>query len=569
MLSPANQRSKGKRMGKNLLKIQKQTIIYGWRKLLRLIGQAKRRLVRTCRIQYKRSVKNIITAYTVSNHAVVHYFDIFVIKENKVSTKVATFVERFDVTHERVAEKTESVVVQGNRRFRFARIMVDRRRTQLLKHFAIIVMVAVAVLSLFNYATGYEYSYHGKVLGVVKDQNDVFGVLDVVSKQLSEEHDVNISIDQASDIEFRKVVTVNRDIDNMEEVLSRLTYMKDINVTAYGIFVDGKRAAVLPSQAEANGVLAGLLEKFSTAQNGISFESVNFQEKVSVREVSAKLGNLQRAAAVTEKLLSEEISEKVHTVAAGETKESIANLYGISLDKLMAANPTFVGREPIAGEQMTILQTAPVLHVATVEKTVYNVAIAHGTVKKDNPNAYKGVTTIQTKGVEGTTQVVARVIRINGIESKREILKETITAQPVTEVMLIGSKPIPPTMGDGHFINPCPPGRLTSTFGFRWGRMHWGVDLACPIGTTVRAADGGTVVFTGWGGAEGNYIEINHQNGFVTRYKHLSKFLVSIGQKVYEGQTIALSGNTGFSTGPHLHFEVLKNGVNVNPLNYI
>jgi murein DD-endopeptidase MepM/ murein hydrolase activator NlpD len=569
MLSPTNKRSKGKRMGKNLLKRQKQAIIYGWRRILRSFGQAKRTLVRKSRIQYKRSVKNIIAAYTVSNKAFLHYIDVFIIKENKVSIKVADFVERFDVTHERVAKKTGHAATEGNRRFRFVRIMIDRRRSQLLKHFAIIVMVAVAVLSLFNYATGYEYSYHGKVLGVVKDQEDVFSVLDVVSKQLSEVHDVNISIGQTSDIQFRKVVTVNRDIDNMEEVLNRLTYMKDINVTGYGIFVDGKRAAVLSSQGEADGVLAGLLEKFSKTKNGIRYEQVSFKEKVKVREVSAKLGNLESGASVARTLLSEEVSDKIHVVAAGETKATIAQQFGLTVAKLEAANPTIKGRKIAVGEKLTIKETASVLHIATVEKATYNVPIAHATELRNNPNAYKGINTTKTKGKNGTTQVVARVIRVNGTETGRQILKQTVTTKPVTEVILVGSKPIPPTMGDGHFINPCPSGRLTSTFGYRWGRMHWGIDLACPVGSSVRAADGGTVVFTGWGGARGYYIDIDHQNGFMTRYQHLSKMLVHTGQKVYEGQLIARSGNTGSSTGAHLHFEILRNGVNVNPLNYI
>lgn len=569
MLSPTNQRSKGNRMGKNLLKRQKQAIIYGWRRILRSFGQAKRTLVRKSRIQYKRSVKNIIAAYTVSNKAFLHYIDIFIVKENKVSIKVADFVDRFDVTHERVATKTGHVAIEGNRRFRFVRIMIDRRRTKLLKHFAVIVMVAVAVLSLFNYATGYEYSYHGKVLGVVKDQEDVFSVLDVVSKQLSAVHDVNISIGQADDIQFRKVVTVNRDIDNMEEVLNRLTYMKDINVTAYGIFVDGKRAAVLPTQGEADAVLAGLLEKFSKTKSGIRYEHISFKEKVKVQEVSTKLGNLQNGSAVAKNMLSEEVSEKIHVVTAGETKEHIAKQYNLSVATLEASNPSIKGKAVTIGQKLVIPETASVLHIATVEKATYNVPIAHDTVQQNNPKAYKGINTTKTTGKNGTTQIIARVIRVNGNETGRQILKETVITKPVTEVILIGSKPIPPTMGDGHFINPCPSGRLTSTFGYRWGRMHLGIDLAAPVGSSVRAADGGTVVFTGWGGARGYYIDINHQNGFTTRYQHLSKMLVHTGQKVYEGQLIARSGNTGSSTGAHLHFEILRNGVNVNPLNYI
>jgi hypothetical protein len=157
MLSPKNQRSKGKRMGKNLLKRQKQAITYGWRRILRFFGQTKRTLVRRSQIIYKRTVKNTLKTYTAWNRALVHYFDVFVLKENRVSTKVADFVDRFDVAHEKVATRTGHAAVEGNRRFRFARIMIDRRRAQLLKHFAIIVMVAVAVLSLFNYATGYEW----------------------------------------------------------------------------------------------------------------------------------------------------------------------------------------------------------------------------------------------------------------------------------------------------------------------------------------------------------------------------------------------------------------------------
>jgi murein DD-endopeptidase MepM/ murein hydrolase activator NlpD len=569
MLSPKIQRGKGKRMGKKLLKRQKQAITYIWRRVLRSIGQTKRMLLRKSQIQFKRSVKNTIKAYTAANRAFVHYFDMFIIKENRVSIKVANFVDRFDVAHEKAATRTGHAAKEGNRLFRFARILIDRRRAQLLKHFAIIVMVAVAVLSLFNYATGYEYSYHGKVLGVVEDQSDVFSILEVVSEQLSEEHDVNISINESSDIEFRKVVTVNRDIDNMEEVLNRLTYMKDINVTAYGIFVDGKRAAVLPSQVEANGVLAGLLEKFSTASDGVRYESVTFQEDVTVRETSAKLGNLQRASTVAEKLLAGELSEKIHVVGEGELWDSIAKLYGLPVDKLLADNPHIQFREPNPGEQLSIQQIEPILHIATVEKATYNTAIPHSTERKNNANAYKGIETVQTRGQDGTTQIVARVLRVNGIETDREILKETILSEPVTEVILVGTKPIPPTMGDGKFINPCPAGRLTSTFGYRWGKLHRGIDLACATGSAIRAADGGTVRFAGWNGEQGYTIEINHQNGFVTVYAHCSKLLVGVGAKVYEGQLIARVGSTGYSTGPHLHFEILKNGVNVNPLNYI
>ena len=98
---------------------------------------------------------------------------------------------------------------------------------------------------------------------------------------------------------------------------------------------------------------------------------------------------------------------------------------------------------------------------------------------------------------------------------------------------------------------------------------HKGIDWATPIGTAIYASSGGTVTKAGWGSGYGYVIYIKHPDGRETRYGHLSKVLVSPGQSVKQGQKIALSGNTGRSTGPHLHFEIRINGVAVNPLKYL
>ena len=125
------------------------------------------------------------------------------------------------------------------------------------------------------------------------------------------------------------------------------------------------------------------------------------------------------------------------------------------------------------------------------------------------------------------------------------------------------------------YIKPLSGGRLSSTFGRRKAptkgasSYHKGVDWATPTGTSVVASSGGTVAKAGWGSGYGYVVYINHPDGRQTRYAHLSKVLVSAGQTVSQGQKIALSGNTGISTGPHVHFEMLIGGSQVNPLNYI
>ena len=111
-------------------------------------------------------------------------------------------------------------------------------------------------------------------------------------------------------------------------------------------------------------------------------------------------------------------------------------------------------------------------------------------------------------------------------------------------------------------------GVFTSGYGWRWGRMHKGIDIAAPIGTPIVAAADGKVISAGWNsGGYGNLVKIKHFDGSITLYAHNSKIMVRRGQWVKQGQQIAKMGNTGFSTGPHLHFEIHSQGKKaMNPI---
>jgi murein DD-endopeptidase MepM/ murein hydrolase activator NlpD len=112
-------------------------------------------------------------------------------------------------------------------------------------------------------------------------------------------------------------------------------------------------------------------------------------------------------------------------------------------------------------------------------------------------------------------------------------------------------------------------GPLSSTFGARWGTQHKGVDIAASYGSTVRAASAGVVVVSDWSGGYGKLVEINHGNGLTTRYGHNSALLVKVGQRVEAGQPIAKIGSTGYSTGPHCHFEIRKGEEAIDPLKFM
>ena len=111
--------------------------------------------------------------------------------------------------------------------------------------------------------------------------------------------------------------------------------------------------------------------------------------------------------------------------------------------------------------------------------------------------------------------------------------------------------------------------QITTLYEMRWGEFHYGVDMAAPYGTPIYAAHAGTVTVSGVEGGYGNCVRIDHGEGVETVYGHASKLLVKEGHKVRAGDTVALVGSTGFSTGYHLHFEVNVNGAHKNPMTYL
>ncbi len=147
-------------------------------------------------------------------------------------------------------------------------------------------------------------------------------------------------------------------------------------------------------------------------------------------------------------------------------------------------------------------------------------------------------------------------------------LKELEAASARIQAKLSGMPTADVRGGTGRFVYPMN-GTFTSPFGARWGRLHAGIDIAAPVGTPIVAADGGRVVLAGMTQGYGNYTCVQHDSKLSTCYAHQSRIGVRVGQQVTKGQTIGLCGNTGNSTGPHLHFEVRIGGSPVNPMSYL
>ena len=169
------------------------------------------------------------------------------------------------------------------------------------------------------------------------------------------------------------------------------------------------------------------------------------------------------------------------------------------------------------------------------------------------------------EGQDGIVERTFAITFIDGVEISREVVEETVVQEAISGILTEGALTRFPTDSFGEYLWPVDGGRASSHFGPRWGRMHTGLDIAAPVGTTLFAADGGRVVFDGTQGGYGKLIIIQHDNGDLTYYAHNSVHLVSEGDRVYRGQPIARIGMTGRTTGPHVHFEIRRNGVPINP----
>ena len=448
----------------------------------------------------------------------------------------------------------------------------DKHKVALLTAFAIVLTVAVAGAGVVNHYTAYAYSYNGKELGYVKEKDEVLQITDLVQNALTEDKQVDVVIDTKKDINFHMVWTGSDvESDTSEDVLKKLTYMGDLNVKATGIFINDKKVGAVESDAVAAEVIQEIKGKYVSGIEDSTVEEAVFIEDFEARQSNTSLENVSTKEEMVEKLCTPVKKETLHTVVAEESLEDIAKLYSMSKKQLLKDNPNVNEKNLKAGDKIIIKQEAPILTVRITEKVSYDKVIEHKVTKKDSKEIYQGYTETKQKGRDGLNEVTSRIVLVNGEQIEENILEANVKKEAIEEIILVGVKKRPPSVGSGKYIWPLEKGKyvFTSAFAWRWGSFHSGIDLGIPEGNKIMAADGGIVTEAGYSGGYGYLVIIDHQNGMESRYAHCSSLLVSEGDKVFQGMEIAKSGNTGYSTGPHLHFEIRVNGVAKDPMNYL
>ncbi len=355
---------------------------------------------------------------------------------------------------------------------------------------------------------------------------------------------------------------------------------REFNVLTAEVFkkenASGKNEALMSGGIANVFVYDGNIEQDAEDMRFSEFElglkDIFFQQKVEIAEEYVNADCIKSFDEVVNEVVKDQETPSEYEVVSGDTLSEIAIKVDIPMDDIVAMNPDLLNDTSSTirvGDKLIITVPKPELSVIRTQEEYVEEIYDADIIYIDNDDWYTTEQKLLQQPSAGFHRAIVDVTYENDKIISRDVIKQEVVMEAVPKIVERGTK-IPPT-----YIKPISGGRLTSGFGKRSrptkgaSSYHKGVDWATPKGTPVYASCGGTVAKAGWGSGYGYVVYINHPDGRQTRYGHLSKILVSDGQTVKQGDKIALSGNTGVSTGPHVHFEILINGSQVNPLNYL
>ena len=425
--------------------------------------------------------------------------------------------------------------------------------------FLIHIFIVFSLITMMDVNIGYSVVVNDKNYGAVSSIMEAEKAIKSAMYKIGNAKGSDYTFEHAG---YNLTLIRKQNIISQKEAEDNIIAALDGLTPAYAVYVDNNVAVALDSMEEAKEILNSIKLRYKTDSNEVSFYN-----NVYLKQARVNKSKVRSKEDAEEILNGEKIQAVVHIVKEGETIGEIAESYDVSQSEIMNNNPGVVPELLKVGTKLCIKAPVAMIQVKAVSKEVCVESVPFQTKVKNDSTRYQGTTVVSVAGVNGKKSVTYENVRVNGALIEKNALSEEIISNPVDKVVLSGTKPRPKNAPTGTFLRPYY-GSVTSRFGSRWGRQHQGVDIGGTTGDPIKASDGGTVTYAGWNGGYGKFIKIKHDNGYETYYGHLSAINVSVGQKVAQGQTIGKLGNTGRSTGPHLHFEIRKNGVPCDPLKY-
>lgn len=438
------------------------------------------------------------------------------------------------------------------------------------------VFLIVFLLSVFFYVydDGPKVLYvNDKPLALAANEKQVKDALERARDEITNDYGLPVKSFKA-EMSYKEAADRNSDKPVTDEQLvlllkNNLQWL----VESYAICINGKNVLYLKQESFAQEALESLKSKYlSEEKNQYILESIVFGEDIQIVAAESSIMDIRSVEEAVETLARGLDKIEQYTVKKGDTLWTIARDNNVSVDELREVNPQLNGDLLKIGQKLELKGFEPLINVNYTLAMTVQEKVPYDTVFENDSDLYRSQQKVKQEGAYGFREVTYQITKNNGMETQRETLAEKLLSEPIKKIVIRGTKSMVVASRGGQWQGQLEwplRGPITSGYGYRGKEFHAAIDIDGVTGDPLIAAESGTVIFAGVAGNLGKCVAIDHGDGMVTRYAHLSSIDVSEGQKVNRGSSIGKVGSTGRSTGSHLHFEVWIEGEPQNPLRYL
>ncbi|MBR3420972.1 MAG: peptidoglycan DD-metalloendopeptidase family protein [Ruminococcus sp.] len=434
------------------------------------------------------------------------------------------------------------------------------------------------LIGVVRFGSGLEYGiaveYNGHEIGIISAEADFDSAARDVQQRVSYSENEE-ALDMSAKLSLRVISDDDKFITS-GQLADKMLEASDEDLTeAYGIYIDGSFVGAVANKKAVEEALEDRLLNYEVKG---TVRDVSYVNKIEYTKGIYLRNSVKSEDDTIAQLTSAKEKKRVYVAQAGDNIVTVAQKYGMDLDKLNELNPD-ISTSLKDGQMINVIQTESFLPIQYIREMETLSFLEYETVEVETSALNVGMVATLTKGERGEKESKIEITYVDGIEASRKVISNNVTKTPVMEVIGYGTySAMPdnpdtcffgqPLTGTGQMGWPLDGGYVSDTF--ISDRNHKGLDIAAPEGTEIYAAEEGEVVSAGWNsGGYGNVVMIEHPDGYATVYGHMISVYAVEGEYVQKGQLIGFVGNTGNSFGDHCHFEVRYQGICYDPASFL
>lgn len=415
-----------------------------------------------------------------------------------------------------------------------------------------ILAIASATVYYSGTASAAYLVVNGKKVGIVSNVdkgqqmvNDILTKRGQSTGQVAKTHDL---------LEYETVRVKKGELIGVMSADSKLQNILTSYIEGYALEISGTRVAILPTQDDVQTLLKAYQDFYTKPSENNKVITAEYSESIASKPVETQPDQIKQLDQTLKELLDGKRTTTEYTAQDNDSWWLIARKNDMKTKDVLAGNPGMTEDSKIqSGQKINIVTVSPYLTLMSKGVFTSTETIAYDVVTTTDTTLDIGHTVIKEQGSDGEKTVTYSYLQKNDQTISQQVVEEKVTKQPVTQVVSKGPGLTAVSMAraasrgnnSAGIVWPLR-GSINSPFGYRWGSLHTGIDIAGGIGSSYSAAASGKVIAAGWGGGYGNMILIDHGNGVKTRYAHSSKLLVSVGQFVEQGQNRSCWVNRSF-----------------------